>query len=126
MNRKLKKPFKSYFGFLKTYFLRGFTFASGMEDNPTPSPETEGPTNDLNANLEGGPQEEPENDRLKEEAIMSPGKVALRNYFRNPLGVIGLAMFIAIVLVIFVGSKMLPFNKYYSQGNLTNVSPGPG
>ena len=127
MNRKLKKPFKSYFGFLKTYLLRGFTFASGMEDEiPTPSPENEGPTNDLNANLAGGPQEGPENDRLKEEAIMSPGKVALRNYFRNPLGVIGLAMFVAIVLVIFVGSKMLPFNQYYSQGNLTNVSPGAG
>ena len=124
MNRKLKKPFKSYFGFLKTYFLRGFTFASGMEDNHTPSPENEGPTNDLNANLEGGPQEEPENDRLKEEAIMSPGKVALRNYFRNPLGVIGLVMFIAIVLLIFVGSRMLPFDQYYSQGNLTNVAPG--
>ena len=128
MNRKVKKPFKSYFGFLKTYLLRGFTFASGMEDdiNPTPTPETEGPSNDLNANIEGGPQEGPENDRLKEEAIMSPGKVALRNYFRNPLGVIGLAMFIAIVLIIFVGSKMLPFNQYYSQGNLTNVSPGAG
>lgn len=57
---------------------------------------------------------------------MSPGKVALRNYFRNPLGVIGLAMFVAIVLIIFVGSRMLPFDQYYSQGNLTNVSPGAG
>nr|WP_072536712.1 ABC transporter permease subunit [Anaerococcus mediterraneensis] len=123
MNRKLNKPFKSYLGFLKTYFLRGFTFANGMEDD-IPSPESEGPNNDLNANLEGGPQESPENDRLKEEAIMSPGKVALRNYFRNPLGVIGLVMFIAIVLLIFVGSRMLPFDQYYSQGNLTNVAPG--
>lgn len=128
MNKKVNKPFRSYLGFLKTYLLRGFTFANGMEDdvNPTPAPETEGPTGDLNANLERGPQPTPENDRLKEEAIMSPGKVALRNYFRNPLGVIGLAMFIAIVLVIFVGSRMLPFNQYYSQGNLTNVSPGAG
>ena len=128
MNKKVNKPIKSYFGFLKTYLLRGFTFSKGMEDdvNPTPAPETEGPSGDLNTNLEGGPQPTPENDRLKEEAIMSPGKVALRNYFRNPLGVIGLAMFIAIVLVIFVGSRMLPFNQYYSQGNLTNVSPGAG
>ena len=125
MNRKLNKPFKSYLGFLKAYFLRGFTFANGMEDEaPKQVPESEGPTNDLNANLEGGPQESPENDRLKEEAIMSPGKVALRNYFRNPLGVIGLVMFVAIVLLIFVGSRMLPFDQYYSQGNLTNVAPG--
>ena len=115
MNRKLNKPFKSYFSFLKAYLLRGFTFANGIEgDLNSPDPETEGPKNDLNANLEGGPQESPENDRLKEEAIMSPGKVAVKNYFRNPLGVIGLAMFIAIVLVIFVGSRLLPFNQYLS------------
>ena len=127
MNRKLNKPFKSYFSFLKAYLLRGFTFANGMDsDLNSQNSENEGPKSDLNANLEGGPKQSPENDKLKEEAIMSPGKVAVRNYFRNPLGVIGLAMFIAIVLVIFVGSKMLPFDQYYSQGNLTNVSPGAG
>lgn len=126
MNRKINKPFKSYLSFLKTYFLRGFTFATGMEDDiPTPNNEKE-PNTDVQANSQGGPDKEPENDKLKEEAIMSPGKVAIRNYFRNPLGVIGLAMFIAIVLVIFVGSKLLPFNQYYSQGNLTNVAPGAG
>ena len=132
MNKKVNKPFKSYFSFLKTYLLRGFTFASGADEdlNPTPGPDVEAPRKDLNAEDKKDPTgnlgKEPENDKLKEEAIMSPGKVALRNYFRNPLGVIGLAMFIAIVLVIFVGSRMLPFNQYYSQGNLTNVSPGAG
>ena len=126
MNRKINKPFKSYLSFLKTYLLRGFTFASGFEDeNPTPRPEDNDP-NTKNTNIEGGPKKTPENDKLKEEAIMSPGKVAIRNYFRNPLGVIGLAMFIAIVLVIFVGSRLLPFDQYYSQGNLTNVAPGAG
>ena len=126
MNRKINKPFKSYLSFLKTYFLRGFTFATGMEDDiSTPNNEKE-PNTDVHANSQGGPDKEPENDKLKEEAIMSPGKVAIRNYFRNPLGVIGLAMFVAIVLVIFVGSKLLPFNQYYSQGNLTNVAPGAG
>ena len=126
MNRKINKPFKSYLSFLKTYLLRGFTFASGFEDeNPTPRPEDNDP-NTKNTNIEGGPKKTPESDKLKEEAIMSPGKVALRNYFRNPLGVIGLAMFIAIVLVIFVGSRLLPFDQYYSQGNLTNVAPGAG
>ena len=147
MNKKVNKPLKSYFGFLKTYLLRGFTFASGTEDdlnpkqgpeadgprkdlNPTPGPDVEAPRNDLNTedkrDPKGEPGMEPENDRLKEEAIMSPGKVALRNYFRNPLGVIGLAMFVAIVFIIFIGSRMLPFNQYYSQGNLTNVAPGAG
>ncbi len=47
MNRKLNKPIKSYLGFLKTYFLRGFTFANGMEDEaPKQVPESEGPIND--------------------------------------------------------------------------------
>lgn len=129
MNRKVNKPFKSYLSFLKTYLLRGFTFAKGGVDddiNPRPVPEEEAPKSDLNQNSADGPDMEPENDRLKEEAIMSPGRVAVRNYFRNPLGVIGLAMFIGIVVLIFGGSKLLPFDQYYSQGNLTNVAPGSG
>jgi len=75
-------------------------------------------------NLDPGMNNNPENDNLKEEAILSPGKVATRNFFRNPLGVIGLIMFVSIILIVFVGSAILPFNQYYSQGNLTNVAPG--
>ena len=74
--------------------------------------------------LDPGMNNNPENDNLKEEAILSPGKVATRNFFRNPLGVIGLIMFVSIILIVFVGSAILPFNQYYSQGNLTNVAPG--
>ncbi len=133
MNKTLNNSLKSYKNFLKSFFLRGFTLYTGFEDeSKSKEPvddrrriDEDGPLlNDPNKNIDRGPRKEDENDKLKEEAIMSPGKVAVRNFFRNPLGVIGLILFIAIVLVIFIGSKLLPFNQYYSQGNLTNVAPG--
>lgn len=128
MNAIVKKSFKSYGNFLKNFFFRAFTFSKGEEfegdfDSNRNVGEDELLHSD-NKNIDNGPRKEDENDKLKEEAIMSPGRVALRNYFRNPLGIIGLVLFLAIVLVVFVGSKVLPFNQYYSQGNLTNVAPG--
>ena len=129
MNRAFKKSFKSYGSFLKDLFLRAFTFSKGEDFSEKPNTPYDNKGEDElihseNKNVDNGPRKEDENDKLKEEAIMSPGKVAVRNYFRNPLGVIGLVLFVAIVLVVFVGSKLLPFNQYYSQGNLTNVAPG--
>lgn len=128
MNAIVKKSFKSYGNFLKNFFFRAFTFSKGEEfegdfDSNRNVGEDELLHSD-NKNIDNGPRKEDENDKLKEEAIMSPGRVALRNYFRNPLGIIGLVLFLAIVIVVFVGSKVLPFNQYYSQGNLTNVAPG--
>ena len=132
MNATFKKSVKSYGSFLKNFFLRAFTFSKGEEfndsnssfDNKSDNKSDDELLHNDNKNVDKGPRKEDENDKLKEEAIMSPGKVALRNYFRNPLGIIGLVLFVAIVLVVFVGSKLLPFNQYYSQGNLTNVAPG--
>lgn len=132
MNATFKKSVKSYGSFLKNFFLRAFTFSKGEEfndsnssfDNKSDNKSDDELLHSDNKNVDKGPRKEDENDKLKEEAIMSPGKVALRNYFRNPLGIIGLVLFVAIVLVVFVGSKLLPFNQYYSQGNLTNVAPG--
>lgn len=132
MNATFKKSVKSYGSFLKNFFLRAFTFSKGEEfndsnssfDNKSDNKSDDELLHSDNKNVDKGPRKEDENDKLKEEAIMSPGKVALRNYFRNPLGIIGLVLFVAIVLVVFVGSKVLPFNQYYSQGNLTNVGPG--
>ncbi|WP_243343508.1 ABC transporter permease subunit [Anaerococcus sp. AGMB09787] len=133
MNTTLKKSITTYGRFLKSFFLRGFTFSKGAEfDEPSvnnnpdvdKSIDEDELINKGNQNVDMGPSKDDENDKLKEEAIMSPGRVALRNYFRNPLGIFGLVLFVAIVLVIFVGSKILPFDQYYSQGNLTNVAPG--
>ncbi|MDO5047132.1 MAG: ABC transporter permease subunit [Anaerococcus sp.] len=131
MNQTFKKSLQSYGNFLKSFLLRAFTFSKGYEfeennlntNNDQPINEDE-LINKNKQNVDMGPSKDDENDKLKEEAIMSPGRVALRNYFRNPLGIIGLILFVAIVLVIFVGSRVLPFDQYYSQGNLTNVAPG--
>ena len=123
MNKTLNKSIKSYAKFLKSYFIRGFTFKNDMDNEAIVTDDRIYGENDV-LNLDPGMNNNPDNDNLKEEAILSPGKVATRNFFRNPLGVIGLIMFVSIILIVFVGSAILPFNQYYSQGNLTNVAPG--
>lgn len=65
-------------------------------------------------------------ERLKEEAVLSPSKVAFRNFFRNRLGVIGLVGFILISLIVFIGSAVMEYDPYYSQGIMKNISPGSG
>ncbi|WP_394019427.1 ABC transporter permease subunit [Anaerococcus cruorum] len=133
MNKTFNKSLKSYTRFLKSYLRRGFTFAGDVTnlENEERTPEGERLDADIrenlnnpNSNVGAGPDPSRENENLREEAILSPGKVAVKNFFRNPLGVIGLILFIAIILIVFVGSAILPFNQYYSQGNLTNVAPG--
>lgn len=65
-------------------------------------------------------------DLLREEAIQSPSKAIAKKFFRNKLGIIGLVGFISIVLLVFIGSKTIPFNQYYEQAVLKNISPGTG
>lgn len=127
MNSLIRKSFSSYKRFLKTLLIRGFTFASDSdiyESERKDAEQKKAEEEKTNNNSNKAPNSSNENDALKEEAIRSPGQVALRNFFRNPLGVFGLVLFIALILVVFVGSAILPFNQYYSQGNLTNVAPG--
>lgn len=127
MNSLIRKSFSSYKRFLKTLLIRGFTFASDSdiyESERKDEKQKKAEEEKTNNNSNKAPKASNENDALKEEAIRSPGQVALRNFFRNPLGVFGLVLFIALILVVFVGSAILPFNQYYSQGNLTNVAPG--
>lgn len=127
MNSLIRKSFSSYKRFLKTLLIRGFTFASDSdiyESERKDEKQRKAEEEKANNNSNKAPKPSNENDALKEEAIRSPGQVALRNFLRNPLGVFGLVLFIALILVVFVGSAILPFNQYYSQGNLTNVAPG--
>ena len=109
MKDELNKSFKS-FGRL---VLSLFTF--GTRANNEESDVNLGDINPKN-----------ENESLKEDAITSPGKMAVKNYFRNPLGVIGLLLMLGIILAVFVGSALIPFNPYQSEGTLINVSAGSG
>lgn len=120
MKNELKRSFKSFGRLIASLF----TFGTRSEDmnvnlDNEPTDLNQGP-------VDNDPQGPIEYDKLKEEAIMSPGKIAVRNYFHNPLGVIGLVLFIGIILVVFVGSAIIPFNPYKSEGTLINVSPGSG
>ena len=135
MNKKVSKSLKSYRNFLASFFYHDFSYMA--DDSPDIINESRIPEdrrliqdnvenlNNPNSNLGARPDPNTtENCDLKEESILSPGRVALRNFFRNPSGVIGLALFISIVLIVFIGSAILPFNQYYSQGNLANIPPG--
>lgn len=66
------------------------------------------------------------NKLLEEEAITSPSKMAFKSFLHNKLGMIGLIGFIAIALVVFVGSMFLKYDAYYVQGVMKNISPGSG
>ena len=55
-------------------------------------------------------------DILKEEAILSPGRMVVRAFLHNRLGMIGLIGFIIIFLIIFVGSSLIPFDAYFTNG----------
>ncbi len=63
---------------------------------------------------------------LKEEAITSPAKMALKNFLSNKLGLVGLTGFLLIVLIVFIGSSFLDYDPYYSQGIMKNIAPGSG
>lgn len=63
---------------------------------------------------------------LEEEAITTPAKTIVKNYFHNPIGVIGLVGFVAIFLTVMIGAAILKYDPYYSQGILKNIGPGFG
>lgn len=70
--------------------------------------------------------EEQEKNILEEEAIESPIRSVIKKFFKNPLGVIGLIGFILLIVVVFVGSLVLPFDPYYASGAMKNIAPGTG
>lgn len=61
---------------------------------------------------------------LEEEAIQTPMKTIVKNFFRNRLGVIGLVCFVCFLLFCFGGSKIFPITSTYTE--LTNASLRPG
>ena len=61
---------------------------------------------------------------LEEEALQTPSKTIMKNFFRQKLGIIGLVGFIAILLFSFVGSQLRPINLSYVETVLRNLRPG--
>ncbi|MCL2031277.1 MAG: hypothetical protein FWG93_06995, partial [Oscillospiraceae bacterium] len=60
---------------------------------------------------------------LEEEALRTPGKTVLLNLVRNKLAIIGCIGFVFILLFSFVGSRLLPIARTYTE--LTNSSLRP-
>lgn len=68
--------------------------------------------------------EEQEKNLFEEASIESPWRSVVRKFIKNPLGLIGLIGFIAIFIIVFVGSTMIPFDPFYTAGPMKNVPPG--
>lgn len=68
--------------------------------------------------------EEQEKNLFEEASIESPWRSVVRKFIKNPLGLIGLIGFIAIFIIVFVGSTMVPFDPFYTAGPMRNVPPG--
>lgn len=61
---------------------------------------------------------------LEEEAIQTPLQTIIKNYMRNKLGMIGLAMFAAFLLFSFLGSYLYPIELTYTELPNANLAPG--
>lgn len=72
-----------------------------------------------------GKKKQPRN-ILEEEAVMSPVRVIVKNFFRNKLAIIGLTAFVLMLTFVFGGSALFPIDLYDSDPVLQNVQPGTG
>ncbi len=61
---------------------------------------------------------------LEEEAIQTPLKTILKNFFGNKLGVIGLLGFVCVLLISFLGSALYPLDLNYIELTNANIQPG--
>lgn len=60
---------------------------------------------------------------LEEEQVQSPGRLALKNFLHNPLGMTGLCVFLVIFLIVMIGPRFYPLDLSYQDNTQTNVPP---
>lgn len=65
-------------------------------------------------------------DMLAEEAVMSPSKVIVKNFFRNKLALTGLAGFTIMLTVVFLGAALNPLTILSTNPIMRNTKPGLG
>ena len=65
-------------------------------------------------------------DMLAEEAIMSPSKVIVKNFFRNKLAIGGLIGFTIMLSVVFIGAALNPLTILETNPIMRNTKPGLG
>ena len=65
-----------------------------------------------------------ERDFMKEEQLQSPGRLIAKNFLHNPLGMIGLIVFIIIFIFVMVGPYFSQLDLSYQDNTQLNVPPG--
>ncbi len=61
---------------------------------------------------------------MEEEQMQSPGRVVLKNFLGNKLGMTGLIVFLLIFAFVMVGKAFFPLDLGYQDNTQTNVPPG--
>lgn len=63
-------------------------------------------------------------DFMTEEQLQSPGRLILKNFLHNKLGMFGLIIFILIFLLVMIGPKFYTLDLSYQDNTQLNVPPG--
>ena len=63
-------------------------------------------------------------DFMTEEQLQSPGRLILKNFLHNRLGMIGLIVFLLIFLLVMIGPKFYTLDLSYQDNTQLNVAPG--
>lgn len=63
---------------------------------------------------------------MQEEMVTTPLQTIVRNFFHNPIGVVGLLGFLAILLTVLIGDKYFVYDDFYRQPIVKNIGPGYG
>lgn len=61
---------------------------------------------------------------MEEEALQSPFRMVVENFWANPLSRIGLIVFILIFIIVMVGPHFLPIDLGFQDNTQLNVAPG--
>ena len=60
---------------------------------------------------------------LEEEQLQSPGRLVLRNFLHNKLGMTGLILFLAIFLFVLIAPQVFQLDLGYQDNTQSNVPP---
>ncbi len=63
-------------------------------------------------------------DFMTEEQLQSPGRLILKNFLHNRLGMTGLIVFLLIFLLVMIGPKFYTLDLSYQDNTQLNVAPG--
>jgi len=63
-------------------------------------------------------------DIFHEELVQSPGRTAVKNFFRRKLSIVGMVIFLSIVIFVFAFAQLMPTDFAHMDSTQLNVRPG--